>query len=210
VPIQRPFALVLDHSEREVPGETGSTLEQYAQQRGVHLSDALADWLLTNGMGSSMRTVVQPLDADLIVRLLRDPHTVTAVSDAGAHLQMFNGAGVATYMLSHWVRDTGLLGIEEVVHSVTGKLAGYFGLHGRGTVEVGRAADLCVFALDELSLQPDERVADVPGGSWRYTRRPGGFRYTVVNGQPTFADGSSTGAHPGALLAARSIEEAHR
>jgi N-acyl-D-aspartate/D-glutamate deacylase len=100
------------------------------------------------------------------------------------------------------VRDTGLLGVEEVVHSVTGKLAGYFGLHDRGTVEVGRAADLCVFALDELSLQPDVRVDDVPGGSWRYTRRPGGYRYTVVNGIATFAGGSSTGARPGALVAA--------
>jgi N-acyl-D-aspartate/D-glutamate deacylase len=210
VPIHRPFALVLDHSEREIAGETGATLEQYAQARGVHNSDALADWLLTNGIGSSMRTVVQPLDADLIVRLLRDPHTVTAVSDAGAHLQMFNGAGVATYMLTHWVRDTGLLGIEEVVHSVTGKLAGYFGLPNRGTVEIGRAADLCVFALDELSLQPDVRIEDVPGGSWRYTRRPGGYRFTVVNGVPTFADGSSTGAHPGALVAARPAQAAGR
>jgi len=202
VPIQRPAALLLEHSERAVAGETGMTLEQYALARGCHLSDALADWLAANGIGSSMRTAVQPLDDELVVELLRDPHTVAAVSDAGAHLQMFNGAGNATFMLTHWVRDTGRLGVEEVVHSVTGKLAGYFGLPDRGTIAVGRAADLCVFALDELTLAPDVRVDDVPGGSWRYTRPPGGYRYTVVNGVPTFADGAPTGARPGAFVAA--------
>jgi N-acyl-D-amino-acid deacylase len=57
-----------------------------------------------------------------------------------------------------------------------------------------------VFALDELCVQPDVRVDDVPGGSWRYTRRPGGFRATVVNGVPTFLDGAATGACPGTFV----------
>ena len=147
-----------------------------------------------------MRTKEQPLDEDAVVELVRDPHTVTGISDAGAHIQMFNGAGNPAYMLARYVRDTGLLSIEEVVHSVTGKHAGFFGLVDRGTIEVGQAADLTVFALDDLSVQPDQRVDDVPGGSWRYTRRPGGFRATVVNGVPTFLDGASTGACPGTFV----------
>jgi N-acyl-D-amino-acid deacylase len=200
VPIKRPWSLLLDHSEHDVAGQTGHSLEEHAAKLGLHPSDALAEWLLTNGLGSSMRTKEQPLDEAAVATLVRDPHTVTGISDAGAHIQMFNGAGNPAYMLARYVRDTGLLSIEEVVHSVTGKHAAFFGLADRGTIEVGQAGDLTVFALDELCVQPDVRVDDVPGGSWRYTRRPGGFRATVVNGVPTFLDGAATGACPGTFV----------
>jgi N-acyl-D-aspartate/D-glutamate deacylase len=194
--------LILDHSERQLRDQTGRSLEAHAAALGLHPSDALAEWLLINGIGSSLRTAQQPLDEEAAVRLLRDPHTVTGISDAGAHIQMFNGAGNPAYMLARYVRDTGLMSVEEVVHSVTGKHARFFGFTDRGTIEVGQAADLTIFALEDLSVQPDHRVDDVPGGSWRYTRRPGGFRATVVNGVPTFADGASTGARPGTFIAA--------
>jgi N-acyl-D-aspartate/D-glutamate deacylase len=204
VPIGRPESLMLHHRERQPDAATGGigSLAELAEARGVHLSDALADWLLEHGVGSSLRTADQPMEEAAVVELVRDPHTVTGVSDAGAHIQMFNGAGNPTFMLTRYVRDTGVLSIEETVHSFTGKHARCFGLADRGVVEVGRAADLAVFALDELGLQPDERVDDVPGGSWRYTRRPGGFRATVVNGVPTFLDGRVTGARPGTFVAA--------
>ncbi len=202
VPIRRPESLILHHSQREQAGQTGGSLAALAGARGVHLSDALADWLLENGIGSSLRTAEQPMEDDAVVELVRDPHTVTGVSDAGAHIQMFNGAGNPTFMLTRYVRDTGVLSIEETVHSFTGKHARCFGLADRGEVAVGRAADLVVFALDDLALRPDVRVDDVPGGSWRYTREPGGFRATVVNGVPTFLDGRPTGARPGTFVGA--------
>ena len=202
VPIRRPEALVLHHSELGLDARTGRSLADEAAATGAHLSDALADWLLENGIGSSLRTAEQPMEEDAVVELVRDPHTVTGVSDAGAHIQMFNGAGNPTYMLTRYVRDTGVLTVEETVHSFTGKHARCFGLADRGVVAVGRAADLTVFALDELELHPDERVDDVPGGSWRYSRRPGGYRATVVNGVPTFLDGAPTGSRPGTFLGA--------
>jgi N-acyl-D-aspartate/D-glutamate deacylase len=181
---------------------------------GKHPSDALADWLLEHGIGSSLRTAPQIPDDAANIELLRDPYTITAISDAGAHLQMFNGAGNATWMLTHYVRDTGQCSVEEIVHSVTGKLATHFGLADRGTLEVGQAGDLTVFALEEIDLAPDVRVDDIPGGSWRYTRAPGGYRATAVNGVLTWdagavagavagaSTGASTGARPGAFLSA--------
>jgi N-acyl-D-aspartate/D-glutamate deacylase len=203
VPIGRPETLLLDHSERGRTDQVGISLAELAAARGVHLSDALADWLLDNGLHSSMRTRDRALDERGVVELLRDPNTVTGGSDAGAHIQMFSGAGNATYLLTRYVRDTGLLSIEEAVHAVTGKHARFFGLADRGTVAVGQAADLAVFALDEIGVRAERRVDDIPGGSWRYTRDPGGYRATVVNGVPTFADGAATGARPGAFLSAR-------
>ena len=200
-PIKAPHRILLEHSERGLP-LGASSLTELAEVTGRHPSDALAEWLLEHGLGSSLRTAPQELDDAANIALLRDPHTITAISDAGAHIQMFNGAGNATWMLTHYVRDTGQCSVEEIVHSVTGKLAGHFGLADRGTLEVGQAGDLTVFALDEIDLHPDVRVDDIPGGSWRYTRAPGGFRATAVNGELTFDAGAATGARPGSFLAA--------
>ena len=103
------------------------------------------------------------------------------------------------------VRDlgyhAGLLSLEEGVHALTGRTAGFFGLTDRGVVEVGRVGDLCVFALDELELGEEERVWDVPYGTWRLRRKPAGFRATIVAGTPTWIDGAPTGARPGQVLA---------
>jgi N-acyl-D-amino-acid deacylase len=203
VPISRPQQLLLEHSGRDLPDETGMSLYDYAAARQLHLSDALAEWLLRNGIDSSMKTAVRPLDEEGVCELVRTPGTVTGASDTGAHIQMFSGAGNATYLLTHYVRDTGLLTIEEAVHAVTGKHADFFGLRDRGVVAPGKAADLVVFDLDEIDLQPEVRVSDIPGGSWRYSRPAGGYRATFVNGEPTWLNGASTGATPGSFLASR-------
>jgi N-acyl-D-amino-acid deacylase len=202
VPISRPQQLMLEHSGRELDGETGMSLHDYAAQRNLHLSDALAAWLLCNGIDSSMKTAIRPLDEAGVCELVRAPGTVTGASDTGAHIQMFSGAGNATYLLTHYVRDTGLLTIEEAVHAVTGKHADFFGLRDRGIVAPGKAADLVVFDLDEIDLHDEVRVDDIPGGSWRYSRPPGGYRATLVNGEPTWLDGAATGATPGRFVAA--------
>ena len=113
---------------------------------------------------------------------------------------MFSGAGEHLYLFTHYVRDAGLLTIEEAVHALTGRTAEFFGLHDRGVITPGRAGDLAVFALEEIELRREERVYDVPHGTWRFTRPPAGFRATVVAGTPTWLDDADTGARPGGVL----------
>lgn len=96
-----------------------------------------------------------------------------------------------------------MISIEEAVHAVTGKQAGFFGLKDRGVIAPGRAADLNVFALDELALHPAEKAFDVPGGSWRFVRRPAGFRATMVGGVPVCLAGKPTGLRPGRAFSSR-------
>jgi N-acyl-D-aspartate/D-glutamate deacylase len=64
----------------------------------------------------------------------------------------------------------------------------------------GAAADLVVFALDELHWDDDVFVADLPGGSKRFRRPEGGYRATVVGGVPVQEHGELTGALPGRVL----------
>jgi N-acyl-D-aspartate/D-glutamate deacylase len=197
--VDRPNEMIFAISETGT-GPLGISLADYAAQRGVHVSDALAEWLVANGTNSLLVGTPERLSEPDIVAALREPRTLANINDSGAHLQLFSGAGEHVYLFTHYVRDAGLLSIEEAVHSLTGRTAAFFGLADRGVLAPGKTGDLAVFALDEIELRDEERRYDVPHGSWRFTRPPAGFRSTAVAGTPTWLDGADTGARPGALL----------
>jgi N-acyl-D-amino-acid deacylase len=175
----------------------GATLADVVAARGGHPSDVLADWVLEHDLAPGMTAEsLSNNDGAKVAALVADSTTVVGASDAGAHLQMMCGAGDSTLLLTEHVRDGRHLGLESAVHELTGRLATAFGIPGRGFVAPGYAADLVVFALDELSYRPEAFVSDLPGGAPRLTRPPGGFRATIVAGTVTQRDGAATGARP--------------
>jgi N-acyl-D-aspartate/D-glutamate deacylase len=196
--VDRPESLIFAISETGI-GPLDISLADYAARTRMHVSDALAEWLVQNGIGSSLVGTPDALDEADVVKLMREPHTLSNINDSGAHLQLFCGAGQHVYLLTHYVRDTGQLPIEEAVNALTGRTASFFGLTDRGSIAPGTIGDLAVFALDEIELRQERRAYDVPDGSWRLSRPPAGFRATVVRGTPTWLHGESTGAHPGSV-----------
>lgn len=197
--LDRPDEMILTISETGA-GPLGISLQDLTDRTGDHISDALADWVIANGVGSQMMGIPERLSEPDVVRALRDPRTIFNINDSGAHLQLFAAAGEHLYTLTHYVRDAGLISIEEGIHSLTGRTAEFFGLNDRGVLEVGKVGDVIVFRLDELELRDEERAYDVPHGTWRFTRGPAGFRATIAAGVPTWLDGAATGARPGQVL----------
>ena len=186
-------------------GPVGITLETYMAQTGIaHPSDALAEWVLKNGAESVVHKESLEKDPAVLVSLMRDTRSVGSISDGGAHGKMFCGAGDNVLLLTDYVRDRGILKIEEAVHILTGKLAGFFGLHERGVIEVGKSADIVVFNLGEIQHRPEEKIWDVfdgkGGRTYRYTRAPAPMRLTLVNGVPIFDNGAFTGRYPGEFI----------
>jgi N-acyl-D-aspartate/D-glutamate deacylase len=145
-------------------------------------------------------TGVANSDADGVARLLRHPAAVVSNSDSGAHIQMLCADGDTTLLLTRFVRERGDLTLEAAVRQLTVRQAEVFGYPDRGTVRVGGAGDLTVFALDELSWDAPVFVDDLPLGGRRMRRPAGGYRATIVVGVPTQLDGELTGARPGHLL----------
>ncbi|TXS89822.1 amidohydrolase family protein [Parahaliea maris] len=196
--------LMLMNSDNGV-GPTNLTLGEYMEQVGAeHPSDAMAEWLLANGLESTVTMPPFEKDDDMVIRLLRDPFAVGNISDAGAHGQMLCGGGENIKLITNYVRDTGRITLEEAIHNLSGKVAKHFNFKDRGVLEVGKRADVTVFNMDEIQERDMKRVYDVPKGdgtnTWRWTRDAAPVRATLVNGVATFLDGAPTGERPGLML----------
>ncbi|OCC24215.1 amidohydrolase [Croceicoccus estronivorus] len=208
-----PDAFELFDSETDA-GPTGISLRQFMEENGYgHPSDALADWVIENGIHSNLRMEEAAKNEEAMDYLLHDPKAVGNISDAGAHGKMFCGIGDNVLLLTRYVRDRKKLTIEQGVHLLTGRIAEHFNLLAeRGTLEVGKKADITVFDLDEIERRPEFKSYDVPDGeggcTYRYSRKPAPVRLTLVNGTATFVRGEFTGKFPGEYITTDPAEPA--
>jgi len=144
------------------------------------------DWLLDFSLSESLDTVYSALllnsDEAAVGRMLRDPNATIALSDAGAHLTFFCDAGYGLHLLGHWVRERGLLSLEEAVWQLSGRPAEIFGIADRGRIAPGLAADLMLFDPAKIGRGPKQRVFDLPGGAPRLTTGASGLEGVWING----------------------------
>jgi N-acyl-D-aspartate/D-glutamate deacylase len=174
----------------------GRTLADLVEARGGHVADVLADWVKENDFKATVIFAKANTDKAEVARILKSPVTFVSGSDAGAHLQLFCAAGDSTLLLTRYVRERGDMSLEAAVHALTGRQAEVLGLKDRGVLAPGNVADIAIFALDELHYGPEYMVKDIPGGRPRLTRDPGGYRYTIVDGEIVQESGKATGALP--------------
>ena len=132
--------------------------------------------------------------------VLENEWTVPGVSDGGAHTKFLNFGRYPTNLLVDLVRERGSYTLEEAHYRLAGMAAIAAGFDDRGTLEVGRAADIVIYDYENLKLLPSEIVYDLPGDEWRYVEGAEGYRYTIVNGETIRVDNEVTGAYPGKLL----------
>jgi N-acyl-D-aspartate/D-glutamate deacylase len=142
---------------------------------------------------------------DHVHDLLEKQVVVSGLADGGAHMKVMCDASQPTFQIAFWSRDRlrgPRLPLELVVHKLTGSGARLYGLEDRGTIEVGKRADLNVIDYDGLTLQWPRMVHDLPSGSPRMLQGSTGYLATFVAGAQTRRDDTDTGARPGRLLRA--------
>lgn len=140
---------------------------------------------------------------DGVYDMITHPASVLGVSDAGAHCNLLVDACMPTMVLTHWVRDRDRgprLSLESAVRMQTFETATVYGLGDRGSLEVGKRADINVIDFENLRLLHPELVHDLPAGGHRLIQRAQGYRYTIVSGVITRKDDHDTGARPGKLV----------
>ena len=189
---------------RHEPGLTERNVAEVAQERGVHPADLALDVALADDLEARFRMPVANTDEAAVADLLRNPNTVLGLSDAGAHASQLCDACAPTHLLGHWVREKGVLSLEEAVRQLTSATADHFGLRDRGRLAVGGPADVCVFEPDTVGCSPLRRVRDFPAGADRLVSDAEGIRAVIVEGTPVRLDGKDAvdpeGPLPGRLL----------
>lgn len=165
------------------------------------LYDSIAGGALLLGAFTNYANASQ----DHLAVMLEHPDTVIGLSDGGAHVRFICDASLPTYMLTHWTRDRARgdrLPIEAIVRKQSALTAEVVGLTDRGTIEVGKRADINVIDLERLALHPPRPVDDLPAGGRRILQDASGYVATIVNGVVTRRNDSDTGARPGRLVRA--------
>ena len=99
--------------------------------------------------------------------------------------------GTNPRFLSRFVRERGVVSLEEAIRKMTALPASRLGLTRRGRIGPGFAADLVAFSPDE--------VADTATYAEPHSY-PVGIPHVVVNGDVVIEDGEFTGAGPGRVL----------
>jgi N-acyl-D-amino-acid deacylase len=174
-------------------GLRGKTIEDVARMQRKHAVDALLDLALDEALETEF-------DPEAVAEIIRSPYVVVGLSDGGAHVVYDIGCGYSTGMIAKYVRDMGVLTLEEAVRKLTSHSAEVFGIIDRGLVKEGLAADLVVFDPGTIGPREPVKVNDFPGGSPRLTQLADGIKYTIVNGQVALEDNRPTGALAGRVL----------
>jgi N-acyl-D-aspartate/D-glutamate deacylase len=137
-------------------------------------------------LGEKLDTVFNAMllnsDEEAVAAMLRHPASLVSLSDAGAHLTFFNDGGFGLHLLGHWVRERGVLALEDAVRRLTSASAQLFGIRGRGALKPGYAADLMLFDPATVGRGSKQRVFDLPGGHPRLTTAALGVQGVWVNG----------------------------
>ena len=174
-----------------------------AEAQGKDVIDGFLDLVLDEDLGTGMQNSQAGADGGVMGRLIASPYTVIGLSDAGAHVVFEAGYGYSTVVLGKWVREEGALSLEEAVRKLSFMQASLFGLHDRGLLRPGFAADVVVFDPDTVGAEEPDEVNDLPGGLMRLRQKANGVDYTIVNGEVLLEDGEHTGAYPGRTLRSR-------
>jgi len=179
----------------------GKTVAQLAAERRQDCVDAFLDISLEDDLDNEFTMQSFNTRAERMAELLNDPSILLGLGDGGAHLDMLCDAGYPTYVLGTWVRERGVLTLEEAVRRMTSDPADFFGIRDRGRVAPGLAADLVLFDPATVgSAGRPERRYDLPGGGKRMVMRSAGVELTLVNGVPTWERGALTGRSAGSVL----------
>ncbi|MCH2472516.1 MAG: amidohydrolase family protein [Gemmatimonadetes bacterium] len=181
-------------------------VQQYEGMRVVEIAAALgvadpADVVidLMAAEGGSISGVFHTMSEEDVRLIMRQPWVSVASDGSAINLEAAGvphprNYGTVPRVLGHYVRDEGVLGLEDAVRKMTSLPAQVLGLADRGQVREGFVADIAVF--------DPARIAET--NSFENPKSYAiGIPYVLVNGTLVIDDGEHTGARPGRVLLGR-------
>ena len=180
-------------SSTDYPELVGVYLSELAEE-GQDPFDAVMD--LIAGASAPVNITLGAITEEDVRTLMIQPWNMIASDGAYADGSEAGrghprGAGTFARFLGHYVREEGVLPLEEAIRKITSLPADFLGLTDRGRIEEGYAADLSIFNAETIIDRSD----------WDYPQRfAEGIVHVLVNGSPVLRDGILTGQTPGTFL----------
>jgi len=173
---------------RPEPQYDGMTIAAIARLRGTDPETTLMELLKAEvAAGGESPMLAFAMDEPDIEAIMAWPYTVIGSDGelAGSHPR---GYGTFTRYLGHYVREQGVLQLEEAIHRITLQSAHQAGIPDRGSISPDHYADLVLFDADDIG---DRSTYENPH------EISVGIDKVWVNGQLVFDDGQVTGHRPG-------------
>ncbi len=175
----------------------GKTLKEVSEMRGTSSEDTLMDLIIEDD--SRIFTIYFSMLEDNLRKQVTLPW-LSFCSDAGS--QAPEGAfldqnphprayGSFARVLGKYVRDEGLLTLQEAVRKLAALPADVLKIQKRGRLQAGNYADIAVFDLDNVQDYA------TPQNPHQYST---GMVHVFVNGGHVLKDGEHTGATPGRFV----------
>jgi N-acyl-D-amino-acid deacylase len=189
--------LLVDFKNEELKPLTGKTLAEVAEARGTSPVETAMDLVIENE--ADVGCVYFTMSEDNVRKKVAQPW-VSFGSDAGSlapegvflesnpHPRAY---GTFARLLGRYVREEGILSLEEAVRRLTSQPASNLKLDRRGALQPGYFADVVVFDPDEII---DHATFDAPH---QYAT---GVLHVFVNGEQVLRDGEHIGNKPGQVV----------
>ena len=183
------------------------TLRAFPEYNGKRMSDLAADRGLPNNDATGVQLAIELqlaggfsaiyhfMDEADVIRIMQHPQAMfeTDGDPVGYGLGFPHPRSYGTFprILGRYVREMGVLTLEEAIRKMTSMSADEIGQSERGRIANGMMADITIFDADRIMDRAD--YVD----PHRYSV---GIHHVIVNGVPVILDGSVTGAKPGHVL----------
>jgi N-acyl-D-aspartate/D-glutamate deacylase len=195
--------------ECKSPQYVGRTLGEIARRR---LPDRIVDWVYRESLEALFDILAEDPQATwaLIIDkrelathiFLQDPGGMPGVdvesypgtvdwSESSYAGRAPMAYGLYPHYIRRFVKDLGLLSLEEAIYKATCLPASVYGLENRGTIQAGAYADLVLFNLD--SIREGDDFMDP-------ARPPEGIELVMVNGAAVWQARQHTGTKAGKVL----------
>jgi N-acyl-D-amino-acid deacylase len=169
------------------PQYVGKRLDEVATLEGLNEVDMYIKIVQDDDAGVIGHTMI----ADDMKVFVQQPWAMIA-SDGGINTSHPRGAGTFPRVLGRFVRDEQWLSLPDAIKKMTSMPAARLKLQDRGTIAVGKKADLMLF--DPATIV-DRSTFEQP------RLRPRGIYRVFVNGRPVWTGDSPENERPGVVLA---------
>ncbi|MEU7040165.1 D-aminoacylase [Streptomyces varsoviensis] len=193
VPIEWDAIEISGVSDPALAGYVGRTVARSAAERGESPWETARRLLIEDRLGS---TILQHVGHEENVRQIMRHRVHTGGSDGILQGDKPHPRAYGTFpqYLGRYVRELGVLSLEECVAHLTSRPAARLKLADRGLVRTGYRADLVLFDPDEVAA----------GSTFEAPRTlPVGIPYVLINGRFVMEDGRRTD-----VLAGRTVRRA--